>query len=275
MTVIIKDGADATKYLDADGTGTGGDPFIMAQVLRAGTAAFGKLAANAGVNIGDVTVTSITSALPAGTNAIGKLAANSGVNIGDVHTIAHVLDCEKIAGLVAGQGTMANSLPVTIASNQSTVPVKGVAISLPVTLTVTNGAYTIGDVVGGIITFTAAVSAVNKRSLVRSVTLCGTPSAIPYNLMFFTAALATPPADNAAFTLAAADFPKFLGGVPIAAGDYVSEVGGKYLATVRNAGLQVQAGAVAANIYAYLVATATTSPGATSLYIKVDFEYLD
>ena len=45
--------------------------------LTAGTAAIGKLAANSGVDIGDVTLT-------AGTNAIGKLAANSGVDIGDV-----------------------------------------------------------------------------------------------------------------------------------------------------------------------------------------------
>ena len=45
--------------------------------LPAGTNAIGKLAANSGVDIGDVTLT-------AGTNAIGKLAANSGVDIGDV-----------------------------------------------------------------------------------------------------------------------------------------------------------------------------------------------
>ena len=45
--------------------------------LPAGTAAIGKLAANSGVDIGDVTLT-------AGSAAIGKLAANSGVDIGDV-----------------------------------------------------------------------------------------------------------------------------------------------------------------------------------------------
>ena len=45
--------------------------------LPAGTNAIGKLAANSGVDIGDVTLT-------AGTAAIGKLAANSGVDIGDV-----------------------------------------------------------------------------------------------------------------------------------------------------------------------------------------------
>ncbi len=48
--------------------------------LPAGTNAIGKLAANNGVDIGDVDVKSIA----AGTNAIGKLAANSGVDIGDV-----------------------------------------------------------------------------------------------------------------------------------------------------------------------------------------------
>lgn len=43
-----------------------------AVVLGAGSAAIGKLAANSGVDIGDVDVTSLP-ALPAGTNAIGKL----------------------------------------------------------------------------------------------------------------------------------------------------------------------------------------------------------
>lgn len=45
--------------------------------LAAGTAGIGKLTANSGVDIGDVTLT-------AGTAAFGKLAANSGVDIGDV-----------------------------------------------------------------------------------------------------------------------------------------------------------------------------------------------
>jgi hypothetical protein len=64
-------------------------------VLGAGTNAIGKLAANSGVDIGDVDVLSIAAgdnnignvdiaSIAAGTNAIGKLAANSGVDIGDV-----------------------------------------------------------------------------------------------------------------------------------------------------------------------------------------------
>jgi len=56
--------------------------------LPAGTNAIGKLAANSGVDIGDVTLT-------AGTAAIGKLAANSGVDIGDV----------DVTSVIAGVGT--------------------------------------------------------------------------------------------------------------------------------------------------------------------------
>lgn len=123
--VPIGAGLEATAIrvtLPTDGTGV--------VKLGAGTAAFGKLAANSGVDIGDVDILSIAAgdnnignvdivtvptdpfganadassatgsisaklkflaagiagatSLPAGTNAIGKLAANSGVDIGDV-----------------------------------------------------------------------------------------------------------------------------------------------------------------------------------------------
>lgn len=55
--------------------------------LGASTAAIGKLAANDGVDIGNVDVASLPS-LPTGSNAIGKLAANSGVDIGDVDVLS-------------------------------------------------------------------------------------------------------------------------------------------------------------------------------------------
>jgi hypothetical protein len=95
----------------------------ITDALPAGSNAIGKLAANSGVDIGDVdvktmpdvtqsdasklkatvsatlldiraltladvvTVKSITDALPTGSNAIGKLAANDGVNIGHVDVV--------------------------------------------------------------------------------------------------------------------------------------------------------------------------------------------
>lgn len=83
----------------ADGAGVSGNPIRVAGsdgsttrslltdsggrlILGAGTNAFGKLAANSGVDIGDVDVTSLP-ALAAGTNAIGKLLPS------DVDVTAH------------------------------------------------------------------------------------------------------------------------------------------------------------------------------------------
>jgi hypothetical protein len=90
--------------------------------LDAGTNAVGKLAANSGVDIGDVDILSIAagdnnignvdiaSALPAGTNAIGKLAANTGVDIGDVTLNAGTAEIGKLAAGSASIGTLgANS----------------------------------------------------------------------------------------------------------------------------------------------------------------------
>ncbi len=103
-----------------DATGQGDVPITLAGeavVLGAGSAAIGKLAANTGVDIGDVDILSIAagdnnignvdiaSALPAGTNAIGKLAANSGVDIGDVDVLS--------SALPSGAATSANQLPAT------------------------------------------------------------------------------------------------------------------------------------------------------------------
>ena len=95
--------------------------------LPAGTNAIGKLAANSGVDIGDVDVTSLP-ALPAGTNsigtvilgagtaAIGKLSANSGVDIGDVDVTSLPslpAGTNAIGKLVANSGVDIGDVDVT------------------------------------------------------------------------------------------------------------------------------------------------------------------
>ena len=77
--------------------------------LPAGTNAIGKLAANSGVDIGDVTLT-------AGTNAFGKLAANSGVDIGDVDVTSVPAPLSTTGG-----GTEAAALRVTVATDSTGV----------------------------------------------------------------------------------------------------------------------------------------------------------
>lgn len=143
--------------------------------------------------------------------------------------------------------------------------------SVQVALTVTNGAYTIGDVVGGLVTFSNAVREKGGCALISSLKFSAV-GAIPYNVWFLNADIATPALDNAAFTIVVADQPKVLGVVPIAAADYiVAGPSAFYTATVRNVCLAVKAAATVQSIYAYVVATAVTSPGTAAAYITVDF----
>jgi len=145
--------------------------------------------------------------------------------------------------------------------------------SVQVTLTVTNGAYSIGDVVGGLITLPKESKRGEKSTIINSIVLAGVV-AIPYELWLFSANIATPAADNAALALVAADLSKVLGVIPIGTADYYAAQSAHNVATVRQVGKEVQADSGTNNIYAYLKATAVTSPGTTTLILTVDFEYL-
>lgn len=98
-TVTVTDGSGALNVIVDSGTVTA--VTAITNALPAGTNAIGKLAANSGVDIGDVDVTSISAgnnnigdvdiaSIAAGSNAIGKLAANSGVDIGDVDITSEI-----------------------------------------------------------------------------------------------------------------------------------------------------------------------------------------
>ena len=160
--VIIEDGTTIGQQLAINATGQITVASI-AGALPAGTAAIGKLAANSGVDIGDVDVTTIpgtaaeagalpavfvvvagddgvdtqplqlsaggdlkvtldseTVVLGAGTAAFGKLAANTGVDIGDVDVLS----------IAAGDNNIGNvdvvTLPnVTLAAGTNTNEVVG------------------------------------------------------------------------------------------------------------------------------------------------------
>jgi hypothetical protein len=100
---VLLQGDDGTDRHNVAVDASGNLQVDVVGALPAGSAAIGKLAANSGVDIGDVDVLSlptlpagdnnignvdVASALPAGNNAIGKLAANSGVDIGDVDVLS-------------------------------------------------------------------------------------------------------------------------------------------------------------------------------------------
>lgn len=196
-----------------------------------------------------------------------KLVASSGVDIGNV-------GIGSIAS-VDGQAAMAASLPVVIASDQSSVPVNSNSLSVTATLTVTNGLYTAQDVVGGLITLASAVRANGKSSILNSLVLTGMTSAISFELWLLNADLVTPIADNGAFAIVAADQPKVLGVIPIGSADqYQAGASGVYAASIGALGKQVKAGAATTSIFGYLKHTTTTTPGTTTLYLTAQFEYV-
>jgi len=112
---------DADTSILAGAVSSGQMQVDVVAPLPAGTNAIGKLAANSGVDIGDVDVTSLPSipvgtnsigtvGLDAGTNTIGKLGANSGVDIGDVDVTSLPsipAGTNSIGTVILGAGTAA------------------------------------------------------------------------------------------------------------------------------------------------------------------------
>lgn len=98
----------------AAGTNNIGDVDVLTlPALAAGSNVIGAVTQSGTWNVGTVTtvtaVTAITNALPAGTNAIGKLAANSGVDIGDVD-VTSISAGTNLIGDVGLQGRTGNGL---------------------------------------------------------------------------------------------------------------------------------------------------------------------
>lgn len=172
---------------------------------------------------------------------------------------------------VLGQSTMAQSLSTVPASDYYA----GNGLSITATLTVTNGAYTAQDVVGGAISIPNAVRANGKEAVLNSVVLAGMTSAIGFEWWVLNSDLATPVADNGAFAMVAADYPKVVGVVSLGAGEqYQAGAGGVYVGSYGAIGKQMKAATGTRTLTAYLKHTTTTNPGTTTLYLTCGYEYI-
>lgn len=95
------------------GTNNIGDVDVLTlPALPTGSNVIGAVTQSGTWNVGTVTtLTGITNALPAGTNAIGKLAANSGVDIGDVD-VTSISAGSNLIGDVGLQGRTTGGLSI-------------------------------------------------------------------------------------------------------------------------------------------------------------------
>ena len=137
-TLADLSGADG-DYAPLQVNATGALYTSLATSLPTGSNAIGKLAANSGVDIGDVDVTSLPSipsgsnnigsvGLESGTNAIGKLVANSGVDIGDVDVtsvIPGVGATNLGKAIQSAQGTTDTGVPALVVRNDTLADLAG------------------------------------------------------------------------------------------------------------------------------------------------------
>ncbi len=137
-TLADLSGADG-DYAPLQVNATGALYTSLATSLPTGSNAIGKLAANSGVDIGDVDVTSLPSipsgsnnigsvGLESGTNAIGKLVANSGVDIGDVDVTSVIPGTGATnlgKAIQSAQGTTDTGVPALVVRNDTLADLAG------------------------------------------------------------------------------------------------------------------------------------------------------
>ncbi len=277
MVIAADDGTD-THLLQVDANGN------LKAVMQAGTAAIGKLAANSGVDIGDVDVTSssgqaaeaaalpgvffvvagddgtdthplqvdsngfLKAVLQAGTAAIGKLGANSGVDIGDVD-VKSIAAGENVVGLVGAADTVVTITPVVAAE-----------------------AHTGGDLLFDSTEIASAVRANGYTAIVESITIKDKGDQKAGMTLIFANAVTdfgvpggVPDPDDT-------DLLTVLGTVAVVAGDYV-DLGANAVATISNIGLLLKAGGATTSLYMAAITNETPTPASTSDYV-IDVSFL-
>lgn len=133
------------------------------------------------------------------------------------------------------------------------------------TPTITAGAYSAGDAIGGKLTF----SGCPENGIIHGATLIdkAEQSAAIYLVLFdadFTAV-----SDNAAFSVTAGEQPNIIGVISFAAADYV-DIGGDTVNTKMGLALPYELSSETGRVYGQLFTTGTPTYGATSdLIVKL------
>lgn len=149
-------------------------------------------------------------------------------------------------------------------SDPQSVLAKTQSKSIRVAPTVTAGAYSAGDVVGGVLTFADAARASGGCGMIQSVVVTdrgNVGSAL--KLILFSGSPSSAIADNGAFAWGTddADMAKYQGEIDIASTDYTT-LATKKVATIPNVGLLYACDAT--SLYGYLVCSGTPTYAATT-----------
>jgi hypothetical protein len=222
-------------------------------------------------------VSAASGQIASGAVASGAMVAGSQV---DGHSVTMGLTTSTPAvgvedGTARNEVSLLKGIKNTLYNGGAAFPVKGTGFSVRVDFTVDAGAYTIGDALAAMGTFAGMASGAGKHAIINTITLAANDAlpALPLTLWILNADLATGIAKNAAFVIVAADGPKVMGIIGIAAGDYFPSQTSWNIATLRGVGLEITT--VATSVYVYLVCGAATAPVATHVYLTLTGEFID
>jgi hypothetical protein len=159
--------------------------------------------------------------------------------VGGVQTYAEVVALQgtitadiitaDLAGIPTsiGQKTMAASMGVTVASDQSPVPIGAKAVRLAPACTVDTGAMSVDDCLSPVLTLTGAARATGGSGrIVKTLVFDGLPGAsVLFEVFFFTEAPASPVASNGAMAYSDADMAKCIGSILIPGSTIIGPTG--------------------------------------------------
>ena len=145
-------------------------------------------------------------------------------------------------------------------------------IIIAVAPTVTAGAYSAKDAVGGEITFANAVRASAGTAILNTVTIVDKSQAAAGLELWLFHTTITEAADNAAFDISDAELATCVGVVPISTADYY-QIADNEVACVRGVGLEFKCAAT--SLFGQLKCTGTPTYASTSdLTVVLAIEYL-
>lgn len=265
--------ADLDPYIPPSSVTVANLPATLGQALMANSLAVTIASNQSTLTVNDVLngilIGSLTEAAPA------TDTASSGLN-GRLQRIAQRIT--SLIGLVPtslGQKTMANSFAVTVASDQSSLPVTpaatenflgavgGKTSKVQVTPTVSNAvAYTALDNVGGIMTIALALRTNNGTGILQDLTIWDKDNQkAAYTIDIWNASPSGTYTDNAAEVIAG-DQAKYLGTILVAAGDYTT-TGAVARANIKGIGMALL-GASTTSLFATVQTTGTPTFTSTS-----------
>ncbi len=173
-----------------------------------------------------------------------------------------------------------NGLPVDIVAGTVALSgedhigaVGGHTVVLRPPITVTAGAYSAADVVGGELTLTNALRTSNGSGVLQDIVITTEDGELfQCTILVFDANPAANVADNGAWAWGSGDHDRLLAKVVVGTSDYTT-LGGDGVAHMKNLGVGVKGADSSTSLYAYVIATDTPTFSATG-DLNIAFKFL-